>query len=54
MLDDIIEAAIDILGDVLEAVLTSKRTKKPKRAKHKDVQQDEPWEGSDQAAPWEA
>lgn len=55
MLDDIIEAAIDILGDILEAVLSSKRTKRNPtgRKKVKQLQQKEPWERSDQAAPWE-
>ena len=53
MLDDIIELAIDLLGDILEAVLSSKRKQKSKPQKQKKVLHDDPWAGSDQAAPWE-
>ena len=56
MLDDIIEAGIDILGDILEAVISSSRSKKRKLSKpapKKNPRQSDPWEHSDKPAPWE-
>ena len=56
MLDDIIEAAVDILSDILEAVITSRRSKKGKTSKtagQKTVRSEDPWEQRDKTAPWE-
>ena len=55
MLDDILEAAVDILGDVLEAVVSSGRRKRKKSGcgTRASLQAAEPWERGSQPAPWE-
>ena len=53
MLDDIIEAVIDIAGDILEAVIRFRRKKSSTSGKNKPSQQAEPWLKDDQPAPWE-
>ena len=61
MLDDLVELGIEILGEVLEAVISAKRRK---RKKAKALQKQEkslknrkraakdPWEYSEKADPW--
>lgn len=50
MLDDIIEIGVDLLGDILELVIkTKRRTKK----KAKNVQPKDPWEHTEPPPPWE-
>lgn len=61
MLDDLIELGIDILGEVLEAVISAKRRK---RKKAKELQKQEkrlqkrkrdpkdPWEYAGKGDPW--
>ena len=54
MLDDIIEIEIDIAGDILEAVLSSKRKKSsPRKKKKATAQAEDPWTRKDTKPPWE-
>ena len=53
MLDDIIEAVIDIAGDILETVISSKRKKSPKQKRKTTAQTDDPWNCKKATPPWE-
>lgn len=54
MLDDIIEIAIDILGEVAEIFISSKRHKKREKTKKSQKRKEQdPWERTGKAAPWE-
>lgn len=60
MLDDIIEAAIDLLGDVVELVIKGKARKKktsspPSKvtAVRKKSNGEDPWDWKEDPPPWE-
>ncbi|MBD5132992.1 MAG: hypothetical protein HDT38_00735 [Clostridiales bacterium] len=54
MLDDLLELALEIGGEVLEAVAENMWEKKKKPKRKQRPKTEEPWERQEKKPPWEA